>query len=262
MPRATRTSAPSTRPAPVPGRRKADVVADDLLSRIVSGKDVVGELLPKEEELATHYGVNRGVVREAIKLLEVHRLVRPIRRRGTEILDPMASLTPQVVEAMLFPKPGTIDRKMLADLLEIRATLDEQMTRLAAQRRTKEDLARMERCLGMLEAALGNPQAYFVAVGEMAAALAHATHNQVYVMLQAWHEQVTSRLAGIFAVARPAVAVHLEGTRALVGLVRARDEESACALVRRFHELSGPRLMAAAALASGEPLAKALKEVS
>jgi len=80
--------------AAVPAReavpRKADRVAHDLLRRIVSGELPVGSLLPREDELAARYQVNRSVIREAVKLLEVHRLVRPVRRRGTEVLSPLA----------------------------------------------------------------------------------------------------------------------------------------------------------------------------
>ena len=69
--------------------RKADQVASDLISRIVTGELPVGSILPREEDLADEYRVNRSVVREAGKLLQVHRLVEPRRRRGTEVLDPM-----------------------------------------------------------------------------------------------------------------------------------------------------------------------------
>ncbi|MCA9605115.1 MAG: FadR family transcriptional regulator, partial [Myxococcales bacterium] len=108
--------------------RKADRVADDLLRQIVGGTLEIGSLLPKEAELAAEYGVNRSVIREAIKLLEVHRLVRPIKRRGTEVLDPLASVSPEVLQAMMVPAPGRIDRERLRDYLEIRATLDVQMS--------------------------------------------------------------------------------------------------------------------------------------
>src|SRR5688572_11597010 len=81
--------------------RKADRVSRDLLGRIVSGDLPVGSILPKEDELAEHYQVNRSVIREAIKLLEVHRLVRPVRRRGTEVLSPLSSMSPEVLRALL-----------------------------------------------------------------------------------------------------------------------------------------------------------------
>ncbi|MCA9850550.1 MAG: FadR family transcriptional regulator, partial [Dehalococcoidia bacterium] len=110
------------------------MVSRDLLEQIVRGDLAVGSLLPREAELAAAYGVNRSVVREAIKLLEVHRLVRPTRRLGTVVLDPMASLTPEVLRAMLVRRDAEgarVDVTVLAGLLEIRAGLDVQMAALA-----------------------------------------------------------------------------------------------------------------------------------
>src|SRR5258707_525212 len=137
--------------------RKADTVAEDVMRRIVRGDWPVGSTLPREDELATLYGVNRGVVREAIKLLEVHRLVRPVRRRGTEVLDPLRSLSPEVLRALLVPEPGKIDRRVLEGLLEVRAELDVKMSVLAAKRRTKADLDRLDAALEQAKAALGDP---------------------------------------------------------------------------------------------------------
>src|SRR5688572_19789978 len=121
--------------APALAARKADVVARDLMRRIVGGELPVGSLLPKEDELAARYRVNRSVIREAVKLLEVHRLVRPVRRRGTEVLSPLASLSPEVLRALLVPSPGRIDPRVLGGLLEIRAALDVEMSGRAAERR-------------------------------------------------------------------------------------------------------------------------------
>ena len=67
--------------------RKTDRVAEHLLRRIVSGELSPGAVLPREADLAEVFRVNRSVVREALKRLEVHRLVRPIKRRGTIVLD-------------------------------------------------------------------------------------------------------------------------------------------------------------------------------
>src|SRR5688572_25376961 len=130
--------------------RKADDVAHDLMSRIVSGDIEVGSLLPRESDLAASYGVNRSVVREANKLLEVHRLVRPTRRRGTEVLDPLASVTPAVLRAMLADDRGRIDVAMLGEFLELRAFLDARMSALAAARRDDADLAAMDAVVSRL----------------------------------------------------------------------------------------------------------------
>lgn len=234
-----------------PGVRKADAVADDVMRRIVRGEWAVGAVLPREGELAAHYGVNRGVVREAIKLLEVHRLVRPVRRRGTEVLDPMRSLSPEVLRALLVPEPGRIDRHVLEGLLEVRAELDVMMSTLAAQRRTKADLERLDAALEGAKAALGDPDAYAEASPEVATAVARATQNPVFQMLAHWNRVVSRDLDELFRIVRPANDAHFQGMEVLVELVRKKDVTGIEDVVRAFHAWATPRLVAAAELASG-----------
>ncbi|HJL19492.1 MAG TPA: GntR family transcriptional regulator [Sandaracinaceae bacterium LLY-WYZ-13_1] len=239
--------------------RKADRVADDLLRRIVAGELEVGSLLPKEAELAARYEVNRSVIREAIKLLEVHRLVHPIRRRGTEVLDPMASMSPEVLRAMLVPEPGRVDRDLLADFLDIRTTLDLQMSTLAARHRTDADLEAIDACLADLADALYDRPRYDEVADRLSLAVARATHNRVFEMLVWWNQQVATDLQDIFRTVRPANEPHLAGLRLLVDLIRRREVEQVRALVAAFHEWATPRLLAAAALSTGEPLAHVME---
>ncbi len=234
--------------------RKADRVADDLLRRIVGGTLPVGSLLPKEAELAAEYGVNRSVIREAIKLLEVHRLVRPIKRRGTEVLDPVASVSPEVLQAMMVPAPGRIDRDRLRDYLEIRATLDIQMSVLAAERRTDADLAALDAQVEALRAALGRRDRYNDESDRLARLVARATQNRIFEMLVWWNQQVATELRDVFNTVRPANEPHLMGVRTLVRLIHDRDGASIRTLVAAYHEWATPRTLAAAALSTGQPL--------
>lgn len=234
-----------------PRVRKADTVADDIMRGIVRGEWAVGAILPREDELAARYGVNRGVVREAIKLLEVHRLVRPVRRRGTEVLDPLRSLSPEVLRALLTPEPGKIDRRVLEGLLEVRAELDVRMSVLAAERRTKADLERLDAALARAREALGDADAYAERSPDVAAAVAQATQNPVFQMLAHWNRVVSRDLDELFRIVRPANEAHFQGMTVLVDLVRKRDATGIEQVVRAFHAWASPRLVAAAALASG-----------
>ncbi len=242
------------------GQRKADRVADDLLKRIVRGELEVGQVLPREAELAEAHGVNRSVIREAIKLLEVHRLVRPVRRRGTEVLDPMRSVSPEVLRAMIAPSPGRVNREAFADFLEVRASLDLQMSSLAAQRRTEADLEALDGHVATLEALLHDRVAYFEAVDRFTLTLARAAHNRIFEMLVWWNQEVSRDLQDIFRTVRPASEPHLDGVRLLVGLVRRQEVEPIRSLVSAYHEWSIPRLMAGAMLSSGEPLDRLLED--
>ncbi len=254
--RAPKERAPesSRRPAAEPAQRSSDRVARDLLGRIVSGEWKVGAILPKEAELAAAYGVNRGVVREAVKLLEVHRLVRPVRRRGTEVLEPLRSMSPEVLSAMLMPRPGRIDRHVLSSFLEVRAVMDGEMTALAAARRTPEDVAALRRQLGLLEASLRDAPRYGRLVHDLGALFARAAKNPLIEMLAAYNARVVSELEGAFAATRPASREHLDGLRLVVDLVEAGDADGARSLVTGFHAWATPRILAAAALANGDPI--------
>lgn len=229
------------------------------MARVVSGELSPGDLLPKENELAERYAVNRSVVREAVKLLEVHKLVRPVRRRGTEVLDPMRSLSPEVLRAMLSPGAGRIDRRMLEGLLEVRAALDVEMSGLAAQRRTDADLAAMRACIERARGARNDPR-YPSLAQELPLLVARATHNPVYEMLAHWNQVVMSDLGELFAMARPTTDAHFQGIELLVDLVMRREVDAVRSLVRAFHVWATPRVLAAAALKSGEPLESALAQ--
>lgn len=239
-----------------PAPRKADRVARDVLSRIVSGEIPVGAVLPREDELATHYAVNRGVVREAVKLLEVHRLVRPVRRRGTVVLDPLGSMSAEVLVAMLAPRPGHVDRSVLHGFLEVRAVLDAEMAGLAAERRTRDDLKALRAILVELEDSLREPARYTRTVNELARLLARATKNPLYEMFAAYNARVATELGGVLNVIRPASAEHVGAVRILVDLIEQRDAAAARRMVGEFHAWGSPRILAAASIASGEPLTR------
>jgi DNA-binding FadR family transcriptional regulator len=242
--------------------RKADIVARDLLRRIVRGELKKGSLLPVEDDLAKGYDVNRSVIREAIKLLEVHELVRPVRRRGTEVLDPLATFSADVVVAMLRPEPARIDLAVLHGVLDTRATLDAHMMELVCANRTKADLELLEALLDKVEKNKGAIDAYMGAHAELSLAFARATHNPIYPMLAHWNRRVVAELADLFRPIFAGAEAHAAGLGIVITCIRKRDGAAARTLVTEFHKWLNPRLLAAAALANGEPLRTALKEVS
>src|SRR6185436_14727199 len=107
----------------------------------VRGDHAIGSVLPREPDLAAEYGVNRGVVREAMKLLEMQGIVHPVRRRGTLVKDPLASLSPDVLRALMQPEPGRIDLSFFKGVLAMRELVDVEMGGLAARHRTRIDVA-------------------------------------------------------------------------------------------------------------------------
>ncbi len=225
--------------------RKSDTVVSTLLARIVRGELAVGSFLPTEAALAEEFGVNRSVVREAIKRLEVHRLVRPIRRKGTEVLDPIASLSPQVLQVMLMPRPQALDRDTLAELLEIRTLFDVAMCGYAAERRTEAQLAELEALAARVEAAGFSPRAFSETIDAMADVVARASGNRIFAMLLSWSRLIFRPIEDLLLLSRLPRPERQVGLRLLVEAIRARDADTARRLMSEHHRLATADILAA-----------------
>lgn len=234
---------------------KADTVSVDILRRIVRGELATGALLPKAEVLAEDYGVNRGVVREALKSLEVQNLVQPRKRRGTEVLDPAHSFSPNVLRAMLMPEGeerAWIDLEVLKDFLEIRSALDVQMASLAATHRTEEDILALRTCLAEVRSSLDDEPAYTAAIDGVLVAIAKATGNRIFPMLLRWHIRVQADLGELLLTVRRARPSHVQGIELLVGLIIAQEADAVSSLLTRFHTWATSQLLEEAARHNGE----------
>jgi DNA-binding FadR family transcriptional regulator len=239
----------------VPTMTKADAVSADILRKIVRGDLVTGTLLPKAEVLAEDYGVNRGVVREALKSLQVQSLVQPRKRRGTEVLDPASSFSPEVLRAMLMPDGDgkeRIDLEVLEDFLDIRAALDVQMASLAAANRTEDDVLCLRACVQEVLASREEEARYTKAIDAVLVAIAKATGNRIFPMLLRWHTRVQAELGELLLTVRKAGPGHVQGIELLVGLIIAQESATITTLLTRFHTWATPQLLAEAARHNGE----------
>lgn len=123
-------------------------VAEKLLAKIRSDGLAPGTRLPSEHAMATHFGVSRTVIREAIALLKVDGLLATRRGSGTFICqtafprgakgDP---LTEQSVQSLL-------------NLTEVRRGLEGEIAALAAIRHTPGQLADIEHAFRRIEDAV------------------------------------------------------------------------------------------------------------
>lgn len=116
--------------------RSYEQVVDQLLERIHAGTFAPSERLPTERELGELFGVSRGVIREAIKVLGTLGVVESRQGSGTYV---SANLVPSVSRALvLSAKP---EEQSILDLMEFRAPLERLGAALAAERRTEDDVA-------------------------------------------------------------------------------------------------------------------------
>ncbi|PJJ61404.1 FadR/GntR family transcriptional regulator [Compostimonas suwonensis] len=106
---------------------------------ILSGELKPGDRLPPEKELSEYLGLSRSSMREAVKALEVIRVLDVRRGDGTYV----TSLEPQLLlEAMSFVVDLHDDDSVL-EILAVRRILEPTAVGIAAGRSTPEHIARL-----------------------------------------------------------------------------------------------------------------------
>lgn len=123
-------------------------VADHLRARITSGEVRPGDRLDTEADMTEVYDVSRSTVREALRVLASEHLVETTRgvTGGTFVTVPDVGDVSTVVAANL-GQLAMAEQIDLDELLLARELLEVPAARLAAQRRTNEDLAGLRECL-------------------------------------------------------------------------------------------------------------------
>src|SRR5215213_8430332 len=113
-----------------------------------------GALLPSEGQLPGQFGVSRPIVREALRLLEANGVVTVVNGRGA-MVKPLSG----DVLAAFFQRAARNRREAVREVLEVRRGIEVECAALAAQRRTPEQLARLEEIVGQMGACLDDHEA-------------------------------------------------------------------------------------------------------
>jgi GntR family transcriptional regulator, transcriptional repressor for pyruvate dehydrogenase complex len=120
-------------------RSLPDTVFEQLTAEIVGGEYPVGSPIPSERELSKLLGVNRHVVREAVKRLEQVGLVRGMQGGRTTVLDFRLTAGLDVL-ALLAEHARELEPllPLLVAALEMRAGIGADLARLCAERGAPE----------------------------------------------------------------------------------------------------------------------------
>ncbi|MFJ6163928.1 FadR/GntR family transcriptional regulator [Micromonospora orduensis] len=175
-------SAPQAPPrgqAAVPPRgHRVRQTIEQLRSRILGGEWPVGGRIPTEPQLVAALGVGRNTVREAVRAL-VHAGVLECRQGSGTYVVSTDELAPVVARRL-----GD-DR--MTEVIEVRRAFEVEAARLAALRRTPQDLAALDAALADREAAwhAGRVDAFVEADAALHTAVVAAAHNTMLAELYA-----------------------------------------------------------------------------
>jgi DNA-binding FadR family transcriptional regulator len=148
--------------APVQRVRKAyEQVHDQLRDLIMRGELARGQRLPNEAALAREFGVSRGTVREALRVLAAQTLIRTAKGAGggSFVTLPTVDHISEFLKANISLLSESQDVSP-EELLEARDLLEGWAARAAAERRTEAHLRRLRDCIIDDEVKLGTEEQF------------------------------------------------------------------------------------------------------
>ncbi len=214
---------------PAPRRKLTETVAEQLLAAI---RDLPpGTKVPSERQLTKELGVGRSTVREALNGLAMLGIVEIRHGQGVFVTGDEAQIgEPSAITAAL-------ERGVTNEFIEARLIVEVEVARLAARRRTDEDIARLEAALKVQEARLkGTIDDLVDVAASFNVLLAEAAHNEVLAaMIQSFVSLMVERGPRVYAL-EGFSEWDLQEHRGLLEAVRDRDPERAARLMREHIE--------------------------
>lgn len=161
----------------------AETAIASLRSAIENGEWQVGDRLPVEAELSESLGISRNTVREAVRVLVHVGMLETRQGDGTYVRS-----RHDAGEAL-----RKVEQAQLRDQLEVRQLLEAEAARLAAERRTDEEVLEMSKALDR-RAAAGDDIPMRIRFDEQFHhALVRATHNSALVELYTYFSHAITR---------------------------------------------------------------------
>lgn len=207
--------------------RAADAVARHIEKLILEGSLHPDERLLPERELAAELDVSRPTLRDALRILERKGLLAGTHGRGVRVAPLGAGLADPLI-ALLAEHAELAD-----DYLEFRDIVESSAARLAADRATEVDLARLGACLARIEHAhaADDPMEEAEADAALHLAIYEASHNVVLLQIMralsaTLRRDVMQNRAHMFTI--PSIRELLcSQHRAIAAAILARDPEAA-----------------------------------
>lgn len=122
--------------------KPVDIIIKQIRDLISSGKLKPGDKLPSERLLSERIGLGRTHVREAIKKLEFYGILKTLPQSGTVVAGIGITALEGLISNIL-----QIEKTDFASLVETRVVLGIESAKIAAVRRTEDDLRLIKEAL-------------------------------------------------------------------------------------------------------------------
>ncbi|MCI3918708.1 FadR family transcriptional regulator [Paenibacillus sp. TRM 82003] len=208
----------------------ADLVADRIRERIVSGELRPGTKLPSVAALAEQFQVGLSTVREALSALKATGWLDIRHGSGTYVAAELPREEPPIDPFYL--------AESFRDLVEARQYIESGCAALAARRRSDDDVAALAAIVERMERALGDEAESEAADIAFHLRIAEASGNALFLsMLQSLTDRLQEHMKGsrqLWLFAERASAEQLLAEhRSMLEAIRAGDEAEASARMMR-----------------------------
>ena len=149
----------------------------DLAAHLYASSSADSGRTQSERELAEHFNVSRGQIRETLAVLEAMRIVERRAKSGIFLTTRNAS-----VEALaLFAKAGLpLDPIQIYEAVELRKIHEIRAAELASARATEDNFVRLEEILASSERRLAAGEALAKDDRDFHLEIVRATHNEMF----------------------------------------------------------------------------------
>ena len=207
-----------------------------LRERLLAGSLKPGDRLISERELASHLGVSRPIVREALRALTMLGIVEIRDRVGTVVTRPDVSVLNDFFTFALAQQAGMAD-----DVMQARIAIECQAIRLACERASIADFESLQRALAKIEQTIDEADAGGMADFEFHRTIVLSSHSETLVVLHnsmAGLLTYTHRTRRELVQAFPSMKTYLiDDHKRIFDAVVARDPERADATLRKHFEI-------------------------
>lgn len=122
--------------------KPSDIIINQIKTLISSGQLKPGEKLPSERKLSEKLMVSRSAVRDAIQKLEFYGILKIHPQSGTTVAGMGVTALQGLISDIL-----KVDGSDFKSLVETRIILEINSAQLAAERRTNDDIRRIQNAL-------------------------------------------------------------------------------------------------------------------
>ncbi len=228
--------------ARLPGARSLTDRVTEALARLArSGEVSPGGRLPTEMEMAERFGVSRTVVRESVARLKYGGVLASRQGSGIYVREPHARMHFRIES-----DPRDASFASILEIVELRRGIEAEAAALAAERRTRRDLAAIRAALAAVRREEAAGRDGVEPDMELHRAIARASGNRHFPVLWDFVGQflrVAMRATRANEARHPKFAAQVRAEhQALVDAVARRDPAAARAAALRHMDMAAARI--------------------